>query len=79
MTLREREERLEIIKKMNEQFSYVSSQLKTKAKSFEILSNMCEYLVDGLNNDKDLDYDSLEMFIKKEYERIVNDYDRKNN
>ena len=71
MTLKEREKRLEDIKRMEEQFSFVSGQLKTRARSFEILSNMCEYLINGLKSGEDLDYDSLELFIKNEFNRIV--------
>ncbi len=71
MTLREREKRVEEIKRMSEQFSFVSSQLKTKARSFEILTGMCEYLINGLEAGEDLDYDSLENFITKEFNRII--------
>lgn len=71
MTLKEREERIENIKRMSEHFSFVSSQLKTKVRSFEILSGMCEYLVNGLESGEELDYDNLENFINNEYKRII--------
>ena len=50
MTLKERNERVENVKRMSEHFSFVSSQLKTKARSFEILAGMCEYLISGLES-----------------------------
>lgn len=71
MTLKERKEKVENVKRMSEHFSFVSSQLKTKALSFEILAGMCEYLINGLEAGEDLDYDSLENFITKEFNRII--------
>ena len=71
MTLDERKEKVENIKRMSEHFSFVSSQLKTKARSFEILSGMCEYLISGLESGEERDYDSLEKFINNEYKRII--------
>jgi hypothetical protein len=56
---------------MKEHFTFVHSQLQTKARSFEILSGMCEYLISGLESGEELDYDSLENFINNEYKRII--------
>ena len=71
MTLKERNERVENVKRMSEHFSFVSTQLQTKARSFEILTGMCEYLISGLESGEEKDYDSLENFINNEYKRIV--------
>jgi hypothetical protein len=71
MTLKERNERVESVRRMKEHFTFVHSQLQTKARSFEILSGMCEYLISGLESGEELDYDSLENFINNEYKRIV--------
>jgi hypothetical protein len=71
MTLKERNERVENVKRMSEHFSFVSSQLKTKARSFEILTGMCEFLITGLESGEERDYDSLENFINNEYKRII--------
>lgn len=71
MTLKERKEKVESVKRMSEHFSFVSSQLKTKARSFEILAGMCEFLITGLESGEERDYDSLENFINNEYKRIV--------
>ena len=71
MTLKERNERVESVRRMKEHFSFVYSQLQTKVRSFEILSNMCEYLINGLESGEELDYDSLENFINNEYKRII--------
>jgi hypothetical protein len=71
MTLKERNERVESVRRMKEHFTFVHSKLQTKARSFEILSGMCEYLISGLESGEELDYDSLENFINNEYKRIV--------
>jgi hypothetical protein len=71
MTLNERNEKIESVRRMREHFIFVHSQLQTKARSFEILSGMCEYLISGLESGEEKDYDSLENFINNEYKRIV--------
>ena len=76
MTLEERNERVESVRRMKEHFSFVHSQLQTKARSFEILSGMCEYLINGLESGEELDYDSLENFINNEYKRIIENVKR---
>ena len=71
MTLKERNKRVESVRRMKEHFSFVHSQLQTKARSFEILAGMCEFLISGLESGEERDYDSLENFINNEYKRIV--------
>ena len=77
MTLKERKEKVESVKRMSEHFSFVSSQLKTKVRSFEILAGMCEYLISGLESGEERDYDSLENFINNEYKRIVENHGKR--
>lgn len=71
MLLKEREQRLERIELIIEKISTSSSRLKSKIHSFEILSEMCEYMKNGLEKDEKLDYDCLERFITNEFKRIV--------
>lgn len=77
MTLNERNERVENVRRMSEHFSFVSSQLQTKARSFEILAEMCEFMITGLESGEERDYDSLEKFIINEYNRIVENHGKR--
>lgn len=72
MTLKERNELVENVKRMSEHFSFVSTQLKTKTRSFEILTGMCDRLIDGLESgEEEINYAGLEKFINNNYKRII--------
>ena len=71
MTLNERNAKVESIRKMSEHFSLVSSQLQTKTRSFEILTGMCDRLIDDLESGEEINYVGLEKFINNNYKRII--------
>lgn len=71
MLLKERKQRLERIELIIKKISTSSPQSKSKIHSFEILSEMCEYLKNGLEKDEKLNYDYLEKFITNKFKRIV--------
>lgn len=78
MTLNERNAKVESIRKMSEHFSLVSSQLQTKTRSFEILTGMCDRLIDGLESgEEDLNYAGLEKFINNNYKRIIENHGKR--
>jgi hypothetical protein len=71
MTLKEREERVKEIKLKKDNFEAISNSLNQKAKSFRILSDMCDYLITRLESGEEFDYENLEKFIINEHKKII--------
>ena len=73
MTINERNQRIEHVTRLKENYLIVSESLEKKAKSFKILSDMCDYLITRLKQEDDFDYESLQKFVDNEYQRLIKD------
>lgn len=71
MTINERYQRIEYVTRLKESYLIVSESLEKKAKSFKILSEMCDYLITRLKQEDDFDYESLQKFVDNEYQRLT--------